>query len=138
PWRRRAHPALGDRLPEVKQPFGTRAKQFTGDLAFGQMVTVKIRDIDRYKRTVAEVILPDGRNLNQKIVRAGLAWWYQQYAPVVGAAGSGAGGAGGEAWAVERTRSRWSLGSGRGAAAAARKLEREGESMFVTECHGFC
>ena len=71
---------MGDRLPEVKQPFGTRAKQFTGDLAFGQMVTVKIRDIDRYKRTVAEVILPDGRNLNQKIVRAGLAWWYQQYA----------------------------------------------------------
>ena len=64
----------------MKQPFGTRAKQFTGDLAFGQMVTVKIRDIDRYKRTVAEVILPDGRNLNQKIVRAGLAWWYQQYA----------------------------------------------------------
>ena len=43
-------------------------------------MTVKVRDIDRYKRTVAEVILPDGRNLNQEIVRAGLAWWYQQYA----------------------------------------------------------
>ena len=25
----------------MKQPFGTRAKQFTGDLAFGQAVTVK-------------------------------------------------------------------------------------------------
>jgi endonuclease YncB( thermonuclease family) len=66
--------------PEMKQPFGTRAKQFTGDLAFGQVVTVKVRDIDRYKRTVAEIILPGGRNLNQEIVRAGLAWWYQQYA----------------------------------------------------------
>ena len=66
--------------PESKQAFGTRAKQFTGDLAFGQTVTVKVRDIDRYKRTVAEIILPDGRNLNREIVRAGFAWWYQQYA----------------------------------------------------------
>src|ERR1039457_5159461 len=66
--------------PESKQAFGTRAKQFTGDLAFGQTVTVKVRDIDRYKRTVAEIILPDGRNLNRELVRAGLAWWYQQCA----------------------------------------------------------
>src|ERR1035437_10116413 len=66
--------------PEVKQPFGTRAKQFTGDPAFGQVVTVKVRDIDRYKRTVAEIILSDGRNLNHEIVRAGFAWWYRQYA----------------------------------------------------------
>src|SRR3954469_21357686 len=43
--------------PESKQPFGTRAKQFTGDLAFGQTVTVRVRDIDRYQRTVAEIIL---------------------------------------------------------------------------------
>jgi micrococcal nuclease len=43
-------------------------------------VTVKVRDIDRCKRTAAEIILPDGRNLNQALVRAGLAWWYQQYA----------------------------------------------------------
>ena len=41
---------------------------------------MKVRDIDRYKRTAAETILPDGRNLNQELVRAGLAWWYQQYA----------------------------------------------------------
>ena len=66
--------------PESKQPFGTRAKQFTGDLAFGKTVAVRVRDVDRYHRTVAEVILPDGRNLNQELVRAGLAWWYQQYA----------------------------------------------------------
>jgi endonuclease YncB( thermonuclease family) len=66
--------------PESKQPFGTRAKQFTGDLAFGQTVTVRVRDIDRYKRTVAEIILPDGRNLNQELVRAGFAWWFERYA----------------------------------------------------------
>ena len=66
--------------PEPKQALGTRAKQFTGDLAFGRTVTVRARDIDRYKRTVAEIILPDGRNLNQEFVQAGLAWWYQHYA----------------------------------------------------------
>jgi hypothetical protein len=43
--------------PESKEAFGTRAKQFTGDLAFGQTVTVKVRDVDRYKRTVAVIIL---------------------------------------------------------------------------------
>jgi micrococcal nuclease len=66
--------------PEAKQAFGTRAKQFTGDLAFGQVVTVHVRDVDRYKRTVAEIILPDGRSLNRELVRAGLAWWFQRYA----------------------------------------------------------
>ena len=63
----------GIECPESKQAFGTRAKQFTGELAFGQTVTVKVRDIDRYKRTVAGIILPDGRNLNREIVRAGFA-----------------------------------------------------------------
>ena len=32
-------------------------------------------------RLVADVILPDGRNLNRELVRAGLAWWYRRYAP---------------------------------------------------------
>jgi endonuclease YncB( thermonuclease family) len=59
--------------PVSKQPWGTRAKEFTGDLAFGKTVTVRVRDIDRYKRTVAEIILPDGRNLNHEVVRAGMA-----------------------------------------------------------------
>jgi endonuclease YncB( thermonuclease family) len=66
--------------PEAKQPWGSRAKEFTGDLAFGKVVIIRVRDIDRYKRTVGEVILPDGRNLNHELVRAGLAWWYRQFA----------------------------------------------------------
>jgi hypothetical protein len=66
--------------PESKQPWGTRAKQFTGDLAFGKAVTVRDRDVDRHGRTVAEIILPNGRNLNHELVRAGLAWHYVQFA----------------------------------------------------------
>jgi endonuclease YncB( thermonuclease family) len=39
-----------------------------------------VKDRDRYGRLVAEVLLPDGRLLNQELVHAGIAWWYRQYA----------------------------------------------------------
>ncbi len=36
---------------------------------------------DKYGRTIADVILPDGRVLNHELVKAGFAWWYRTYAP---------------------------------------------------------
>src|SRR3954467_11635776 len=45
--------------PETGQDFGSRAKQAASDLAFGQTVTIRERDTDRYGRTVAVVVLPD-------------------------------------------------------------------------------
>lgn len=66
--------------PESTQAFGSRAKQFASDLCFGQQVTLKLVDEDRYGRFVADVILSDGRNLNHELVRAGMAWWYEEYA----------------------------------------------------------
>jgi endonuclease YncB( thermonuclease family) len=66
--------------PETGQDFGTRAKSFTSELAFGKVVTIRPVDTDRYRRTIAEVVLPDGRILNREIVRAGYAWWYRKYA----------------------------------------------------------
>lgn len=65
--------------PEKGQPFGTRAKQEASRLCFGLRVTVVPRDRDAYGRTVADVILPDGRVLNQELVRAGMAIWYRRY-----------------------------------------------------------
>jgi endonuclease YncB( thermonuclease family) len=70
--------------PENKQPYGTRAKQFTSDMASGKEVTVRIQPMDRYGRTVGTVgvvILQGGKNLNWELVDAGLAWWYRKYAP---------------------------------------------------------
>jgi len=32
-------------------------------------------------RTIAEVLLPDGMNLNQELVKQGWCWWYRKYAP---------------------------------------------------------
>ena len=67
--------------PERGQAFGNIAKQFVSALVFGKGVKVEMKDQDRYGRTVANVILPDGRNLNREIVKAGFAWWYRKYAP---------------------------------------------------------
>ena len=65
--------------PEKKQSFGTRAKQFTSRVAFRKEVQVIEKGKDRYGRTLAEVILPDGKSLNQELVREGYAWWYWKY-----------------------------------------------------------
>jgi endonuclease YncB( thermonuclease family) len=67
--------------PETGQDYGSRAKQLAAELAFGKQVTIRVRDTDRYGRTVAEVILPDGRSLNHEMVREGMAWWFRKYAP---------------------------------------------------------
>lgn len=65
--------------PESHQDFGQKAKTFTSELAFDKDVKVLVKDIDRYGRTVAEIILPDSRSLNRELISAGLAWWYQRY-----------------------------------------------------------
>jgi micrococcal nuclease len=28
---------------------------------------------------LGDLILPDGKNLNQELVKAGMAWWYRKY-----------------------------------------------------------
>jgi len=65
--------------PKKKQAFGTRAKQFTSEMVFGKYVTVKEAGRDHYGRTLGDVLLSDGRNLNHELLKAGYAWWYRQY-----------------------------------------------------------
>jgi endonuclease YncB( thermonuclease family) len=66
--------------PEKAQAYGTRARQYTAALVFQQEITIVVHAIDRYGRRVGEVLLPDGRNLSQEPVKAGMAWWYKPYA----------------------------------------------------------
>jgi len=67
--------------PELAQPYGTSAtlelRRLTGTTTF----TLQVRSHDRYGRTVAILILPDGRRVNTILVQSGAAWWYRQYAP---------------------------------------------------------
>ncbi len=67
--------------PEKTQPYGNRAQQKTAELAFDRKVTVVTASKDRYGRTLAVLILPNGRSLNEELLRAGLAWWFRKYAP---------------------------------------------------------
>jgi micrococcal nuclease len=57
--------------PEKGQAFGKRAKQAASALAFGKEVTVQTHGYDRYKRTLADVLLPDGTNVNHTLVKDG-------------------------------------------------------------------
>jgi micrococcal nuclease len=65
--------------PEKRQAYGERARRFTADLAFDRTVTVRTAGRDRNGRLLGEVVLPDGRSLNQELVRAGYAWWFRKY-----------------------------------------------------------
>ena len=51
------------------------------DLAFGKEVTIQTHGYDKYKRTLGDVFLLDGTNVNQELVKQGWCWWYQKYAP---------------------------------------------------------
>lgn len=66
--------------PEKRQPFGLAAKQFTIDWAVGRRVKVEERGRDLYGRVIGLVFLPDGKTLNRELLKAGLAWWYRDYA----------------------------------------------------------
>lgn len=65
--------------PEKKQPYGNAAKKYVLSVAAQKNVTVNVETIDRYGRTVGEVILPGGNSLNRQLVSEGYAWHYKKY-----------------------------------------------------------
>jgi len=67
--------------PESDQPWGEEATDRATEALLGQRVTFIWHDTDRYGRRVCEIILPDGENFNETLVREGLAWWYRYFAP---------------------------------------------------------
>jgi endonuclease YncB( thermonuclease family) len=66
--------------PELAQPFGENAKEFTSNLCFGKIILYRMLGIDRFDRTIAAVFLEDGKELNLEILKAGLAWRHDRYA----------------------------------------------------------
>jgi hypothetical protein len=56
--------------PEKRQAFGTRAKQFTSDMAFGKEVTVRIQTTDRYGGIIGEA---SGQAI----------WWMSEYPDLI-------------------------------------------------------
>ena len=67
--------------PEKGQAYGHSAKQAASALVFGKQATLQTYGLDKYGRTIADVLLPDGTNVNHELVREGWCWWYRKYAP---------------------------------------------------------
>jgi endonuclease YncB( thermonuclease family) len=67
--------------PEKGQAYGKRAKQAASELVFGKEITLQTHGKDKYGRTIADVILLDGTNVNHTLVKEGWCWWYRKYAP---------------------------------------------------------
>ncbi len=65
--------------PERRQPYYQPSRQHLAKLAFGRHVTVEWHKTDRYKRIVGNVLVA-GEDVGLSQVRAGLAWWYRDYA----------------------------------------------------------
>lgn len=63
---------------EKSQDFYNVSKQFLSDLVHGKTVTVKQVNKDRYGRTVGIVSI-GGINVNEALLKAGMAWHYTQY-----------------------------------------------------------
>ncbi|NWF73621.1 MAG: thermonuclease family protein [Nitrospirae bacterium] len=43
-------------------------------------MTLQTHCKDKYERILADVLLPDGTNVNHELVREGGCWWYRKYA----------------------------------------------------------
>jgi endonuclease YncB( thermonuclease family) len=65
--------------PEKGQAYGTRAKQAASELVYGKEVTLQTFGKDKYKRTIADVLLQVGTNVNHALVKDGWCWWCRMY-----------------------------------------------------------
>ena len=66
--------------PEKGQRHGKEARRLAHRLSYGRVVLIESRGKERYGRTIGNVILPGGKNLNHELVRDGACWWYRRYA----------------------------------------------------------
>ena len=67
--------------PELTQSFGAEAKKYTDEKCYGKVVSIELMGKDKMDRLLGVITLPDGTNLNQELVKQGLAWWSDKYAP---------------------------------------------------------
>lgn len=70
---------FGIDAPERYQAWNRRSRSALRDLVDGESLSLRVVEVDRYDRLVAEVFLPDGRSVNAAQVEEGNAWVYRRY-----------------------------------------------------------
>ncbi|WP_169975880.1 thermonuclease family protein [Campylobacter sp. RM16191] len=64
--------------PEKKQAYGEKSRKFLANLIAGQIVEVKEKGKDKYKRVLG-VVYYNGQDINAKMVSSGYAWAFVKY-----------------------------------------------------------
>ena len=64
--------------PESDQPYGPEATQFLENMVLGKTITIKAEGEDQYGRLIS-VLEVEGQNVNEALLKAGLAWWFYHY-----------------------------------------------------------
>jgi micrococcal nuclease len=117
--------------PEAAQDFGSKAKKALSAKVFGQVVTIKWDEMDRYKRVLGNVYIGK-RWVNLEMVREGMAWHYKYYSKDVAmaAAETRARAAKAGIWSMANPTAPWDFRRGKGVA----KLEigQPNTAVFVT------
>jgi endonuclease YncB( thermonuclease family) len=65
--------------PELDQPYGAQARLLINSLVAGQRVEVKRTGDLSNGRTVADIVLPSGRDVGTTLVASGAAWVEQRW-----------------------------------------------------------
>lgn len=65
--------------PEMDESGGPAAKEALRRIIAGQELSCEVKDVDRYRRTVARCEQPDGRDIACEMVAAGMARDWPRY-----------------------------------------------------------
>ena len=65
--------------PERGMDFYKKSKEYLGQLCIGKHIRLEGEKKDRYRRLIAKSYLPDGRELGEEMVKAGMAWHFKKY-----------------------------------------------------------
>jgi len=66
--------------PEKSQPFGDYCRKNLAAKVAGKEISVRVRKLDRYGRSIGNIQSKDGGSVNLQQVKEGCAWFYRQYA----------------------------------------------------------
>jgi endonuclease YncB( thermonuclease family) len=65
--------------PELDQPYGAQARLLINSQVAGQHVDVRPTGDTSYGRTIADIVLPGGRDVGTALVASGAAWVEQRW-----------------------------------------------------------